>query len=86
MAVRPIDAVQVLHNINLHRRPTPASEFESGFNNGLNQAMWEITHEPTLTQPNEGVKAKQECPYQRSVDLGRTQGRGQAPGIQAYQG
>lgn len=29
------------------------SEFESGFNNGLNQAMWEITHAPTLTQPNE---------------------------------
>ena len=53
MAVRPIDAVQVLHNINLHRRPTPVSEFESGFNNGLNQARWEITHAPTLTQPNE---------------------------------
>ena len=48
MAVRPIDAVQVLHNINLHHRPTPVSEFESGFNNGLNQAMWEITHAPTL--------------------------------------
>ena len=53
MAVRPIDAVQVLHNINLHHRPTPVSEFESGFNNGLNQAMWEITHAPTLTPPNE---------------------------------
>ena len=53
MAVRPIDAVQVLHDINLHRRPTPVSEFESGFNNGLNQAMWEITQAPTLTQPNE---------------------------------
>ena len=53
MAVRPIDAVQVLHNINLHHRPTPVSEFESGFNNGLNQAMWEITHAPTLAQPNE---------------------------------
>ena len=53
MEVRPIDAVQVLHNINLHRRPTPVSEFESGFNDGLNQAMWEITHAPTLTQPNE---------------------------------
>ena len=58
MAVRPIDAVQVLHNINLHHRPTPVSEFESGFNDGLNQAMWEITHVPTLTQPNEGVKDK----------------------------
>ena len=53
MAVRAIDAVQVLHDINLHHRPTPASEFESGFNDGLNQAMWEITHAPTLTQPNE---------------------------------
>lgn len=53
MATRPIDAVQVLHNINLHHRPTPVSEFESGFNNGLNQAMWEVTHAPTLTQPNE---------------------------------
>ncbi len=50
---RMIDAVQVLHNINLHHRPTPVSEFESGFNDGLNQAMWEITHAPTLTQPNE---------------------------------
>lgn len=58
MAVRPIDAVQVLHNINLHHRPTPVSEFESGFNDGLNQAMWEITHMPTLTQPNEGGKDK----------------------------
>lgn len=53
MAVRPIDAVQVLHNINLHHKPTPVSEFESGFNNGLNQAMWEITQAPTLTPPNE---------------------------------
>lgn len=53
MAVRPIDAVQVLHNINLRHRPTPVSEFESGFNNGLNQAMWEITHAPALTPPNE---------------------------------
>ena len=53
MAARPIDAVQVLNNINLHHRPTPVSEFESGFNDGLNQAMWEITHAPTLTQPNE---------------------------------
>ena len=51
MAVRAIDAVQVLHDINLHHIPTPVSEFESGFNNGLNQAMWEITHAPTLTQP-----------------------------------
>ena len=58
MAVRPIDAVQVLHNINLHHRPTPVSEFESGFNYGLNQAIWEITHAPTLTPPNEGAKDK----------------------------
>ena len=53
MAVLAIDAMQVLHKINLHHRPTPLSEFESGFNDGLNQAMWEITHAPTLTQPNE---------------------------------
>src|SRR5699024_5438402 len=58
MAVRPIDAVQVLHNINLHHRPTPVSEFESGFNDGLNQAMWEITHAPTLTPPNERVSVE----------------------------
>ena len=55
---RMIDAVQVLHNINLHHRPTPVSEFESGFNDGLNQAMCEITHAPTLTPPNEGAKDK----------------------------
>ena len=58
MAVRAIDAVQVLHDINLCRRPTPVSEFESGFNDGLNQAMWEITNAPTLTPPNEGAKGK----------------------------
>lgn len=62
MAVRPIDAVQVLNDINLHHRPTPVSEFESGFNNGLNQAMWEITHAPTLTQPNEWVSVEKRLP------------------------
>lgn len=62
MAVRPIDAVQVLHDINLRRRPTPVSEFESGFNDGLNQAMWEITHAPTLTQPNEWVNVEERLP------------------------
>lgn len=62
MAARPIDAVQVLHNINLHHRPTPVSEFESGFNDGLNQAMWEITHAPTLTQPNEWVSVEDRLP------------------------
>lgn len=62
MAVRPIDAVQVLHDINLCRRPTPVSEFESGFNNGLNQAMWEITNAPTLTQPNEWVIVEDRLP------------------------
>lgn len=62
MAARPIDAVQVLHDINLCRRPTPVSEFESGFNNGLNQAMWEITHAPTLTQPNEWVSVYDRLP------------------------
>ena len=59
---RMIDAVQVLHNINLHRRPTPVSEFESGFNNGLNQAMWEITRAPTLIQPNEWVSVYDRLP------------------------
>ena len=59
---RMIDAVQVLHNINLHHRSTAASEFESGFNDGLNQAMWEITHAPTLTQPNEWVSVKDKLP------------------------
>ena len=62
MAVRPIDAVQVLHNINSHHRPTPVSEFESRFNQGLNQAMWEITHAPTLTQPNEWVSVEDRLP------------------------
>ena len=51
--MRPIDAVQVLNDINWHHKPTPVSEFESGFNRGLNQAMWIITHAPTLTPPNE---------------------------------
>lgn len=55
MAVRPIDAVQVLNDINRHHKPTPVSEFESGFNQGLNQAMWIITHAPTLTPPNEAL-------------------------------
>lgn len=62
MEVRPIDAVQVLRNINLHRRPTPVSEFESGFNQGLNQAMWIITHAPTLTPPNEWISVEDEIP------------------------
>lgn len=51
--MRPIDAVQVLKDINWHHKPTPVSEFESGFNQGLNQAMWIITHALTLTPPNE---------------------------------
>lgn len=65
MAVRAIDAVQVLHNINVHHRPTPVSEFESGFNDGLNQAMWEITHAPTLTQPNEWVSVEERLPEKK---------------------
>lgn len=56
--MRPIDAVQVLKDINWHHKPTPVSEFESGFNNGLKQAMWEITHAPTLTLPNEPLTCK----------------------------
>ena len=51
MAVRPIDAVHVPNDINWHHKPTPVSEFESGFNQGLNQAMWIITHASTLTLP-----------------------------------
>ena len=62
MEVRPIDAVQVLHNINSHHRPTPVSEFESGFNQGLNQAMWIITHASTLTPPNEWVSVEERLP------------------------
>lgn len=65
MEVRAIDAVQVLHNINSHHRPTPVSEFESGFNDGLNQAMWEITHSPTLTQPNEPLTCEG-CIYEHN--------------------
>ena len=62
MAVRPIDAVQILKDINWHHKPTPVSEFESGFNQGLNQAMWIITHAPTLTQPNEWVSVEERLP------------------------
>ena len=50
---RDVDAVQILNDINKLRRPTPVSQFESGVNDGLNQAMWVITHAPTLTPPNE---------------------------------
>ena len=60
--MRPIDAVQVLKDINRHRKPTPVSEFESGFNSGLNQAMWIITHAPTLTPPNEWVSVEERLP------------------------
>ena len=62
MTVRPIDAVQVLNDINWHHKPTPVSEFESGFNRGLNQAMWIITHAPTLTPPNEWVSVEERLP------------------------
>ena len=56
---RAIDAVQVLNDINWHHKPTPVSEFESGFNRGLNQALWIITHAPTLTPPNEALTLAQ---------------------------
>ena len=56
---RAIDAVQVLNDINWHHKPTPVSEFESGFNRGLNQALWIITHAPTLTPPNEPLTIEQ---------------------------
>ena len=60
--MRPIDAVQVLKDINWHHKPTPVSEFESGFNQGLNQAMWIITHALTLTPPNEWVSVEERLP------------------------
>ena len=56
---RPVDAVQILEAINRHHKPTPVSQFESGFNDGLNQALWEITHAPTLTPPNEPLTLEQ---------------------------
>lgn len=59
---RAIDAVQALNNINRHHRPTPVSQFDSGFNQGLNQAMWEITHASTLTPPNEWVSVEERLP------------------------
>ena len=62
MAVRPIDAVHVLNDINWHHKPTPVSEFESGFNQGLNQAMWIITHAPTITPPNEWISVDERLP------------------------
>lgn len=62
MAVRPIDAVHVLNDINWHHKPTPVSEFESGFNQGINQAMWIITHAPTLTPPNEWISVEDRLP------------------------
>ena len=62
MTVRPIDAAHVLNDINWHHKPTPVSEFESGFNQGLNQAMWIITHAPTLTPPNEWVSVYDRLP------------------------
>ena len=65
MAVRPIDAVQVVNDINLHHRPIPVSEFDFGVNYGLNQAMWEIAHAPTLTQPNESLTCEG-CIYEHN--------------------
>ena len=84
MAVRPIDAVQVLHNINLHHRPTPVSEFESGFNDGLNQAMWEITHAPTLTQPNEWVSVENALPPNMDDVLVVVQNNGECWTVTGY--
>lgn len=62
MEVRQIDAVHVLNDINWHHKPTPVSEFESGFNQGLNQAMWIITHATTLTPQNEWISAEDMLP------------------------
>ena len=66
---RAIDAVQVLNDINSHHRPTPVSEFESGFNSGLNQAMWIICHAPTLTPPNEWVSVEDRLPDELTMVL-----------------
>lgn len=59
---RAVDAVQVLNDINSHHRPTPVSEFESGFNSGLNQARWIICHAPTLTPQNKWVSVEERLP------------------------
>ena len=59
---RTVDAVQILNDINKLRRPTPVSQFESGVNDGLNQAMWVITHAPTLTPQNEWVSVEDRLP------------------------
>ena len=69
MAVRPIDCVNVLNDINRHHKPTPVSEFESGFNQGLNQAMWIITHAPTLAPPNEWVSVEERLPEDKQIVL-----------------
>ena len=66
---RAIDAVQALNNINWHHRPTPVNQFDSGFNQGLNQAMWEITHAPTLTPPNEWVSVEKALPPEHETVL-----------------
>lgn len=63
---RAIDAVQVLNDINWHHKPNPVSDFESGFNNGLNQAMWIITHAPTLTPQSEWVSVEERLPEKHS--------------------
>ena len=69
MEIRPIDAVHVLNDINWHHKPTPVSEFESGFNQGLNQAMWIITHAPTLTPQNEWVSVEEKLPEDGQIVL-----------------
>ena len=69
MTVRSIDAVHVLNDISWHRKPTPVSEFESGFNQGLNQAMWIITYAPTLTPPNEWVRVEERLPENGQIVL-----------------
>ena len=78
--VRPIDAVQVLNDINWHHKPTPVSEFESGFNRGLNQAMWIITHAPTLTPPNEWVSVEESLPEEKQRVIVRCERVGTAVG------
>lgn len=84
MKTRPIDAVQVLSNINWHHKPTPVSEFESGFNQGLNQAMWIITHAPTLTPPNEWVSVEEGLPEESDGMVLFTNGRAVTSGYRNH--
>ena len=81
---RAIDAVQVLKDINWHHKPTSVSEFESGFNQGLNQAMWIITQAPTLTPPNEWVSVENALPPNMDDVLVVVQNNGECWTVTGY--